>query len=86
MSVINMKCTEMQAGKRGRILRINLKETDCRRLLTLGIYEGALFMVERNEPRSGMLIQFVCGNFLMLRYRDGEKIEVIQNEENSICR
>ncbi len=81
-----MKCTELKAGMRGRIHRIHMSEKDQKRLLVLGIYEGAPVKVERNEPRSGLLILLVCGNFLMLRHRDAEKIEVIQDEENRICR
>lgn len=81
-----MKCTELKAGMRGRIIRIHMKEKERERLLTLGIYEGATLIVERNEPRNGIFVLFICGNFLMLRHRDAARIEVMADEENCVCR
>lgn len=81
-----MKLTELKAGMKGKILRIDLNERSCERLLMLGIYEGADFSIERNQRRNGMIVLLVYGNFLMLRYQDAMKIEVIQDEEDRFCR
>lgn len=81
-----MKLTELSEGRKGRIIRIHLNQQDCERLLAMGIFEGACIYVERNSIRNGLLVLLVYGNFLMIRHQDAANIEVIQDEEDCVCR
>ncbi len=76
-TVIKMKLTEAEIGKYYRILRVNLEHSKTKRLLSMGLYEGVCFTIERKNVHNRVLLVYVSGNFMMLRYQDAEKIEVM---------
>lgn len=72
-----MKLTEAKSGKYYRILHLRLDHTKVKRLLSMGLYEGACVMIERKNVHNKVLLVYVCGNFIMLRFQDAENIEVM---------
>lgn len=74
--VINMKLTELKPQEKAVISRLDLSEEYQRRLLHLGVYKGAVIRMERLAPLGDPLEYFVCGNLLILRRGDAQKIEI----------
>lgn len=71
-----MNLTEVTIGSSCTIIRMNLDQRAKRRLQHVGVYEGVQLKVERKGRKGKPLTLFVCGNFLMMRYADCEKLEV----------
>jgi len=75
--VMIMKLTEAEIGKYYRIVEIHMNEERIKRMLCMGMYAGADIRIERINHKGKVLLIFACGNLLMMRYQDGEKIEVV---------
>lgn len=73
-----MNVTEAKRNIVYEVVQLHLDEQAKKRLLYLGIYPGAELTVERTSRKERPLTLLVCGNFLMLRYQDCERIEVKQ--------
>lgn len=76
--VINMKLTELKPQEKAIIERLDLSEEYQRRLLHLGVYKGAVIRMERMAPLGDPLEYFVCGNLIILRSDDAQKIEIVR--------
>ncbi len=76
-----MKLTDVKAGKRGEIRRINCEIPLKNRLKILGVFEGVEVEILRYAPFSGPVEILVRGYRLAIRKSQAEKIEVeVYNE------
>lgn len=71
-----MKLTEAEIKKYYRITEITLDRTSEKRMISIGIYKGACISIERKSTYGKVMLLYVCGNFIMLRFQDAERIEV----------
>lgn len=73
---MHMKLNEVQHGQICKIIKMNMKQTEIKRLLHVGIYTGGTIRMEQQGRKKKPSLLYVCGNFLMLRYEDCIRIEV----------
>lgn len=73
-----MKLTKTKTGVHYQIKEIHMDKQAQKKLLALGIYPGAQVMVERIGRKRNPMTILVCGNFLMVRNQDAQRIEVEQ--------
>lgn len=71
-----MNVMQVKQGQQCTIKKIEASKEDKRRLLSRGIYEGAILKLEKKGRKQQPSLLFVCGNFLMLREKDLKNIEV----------
>lgn len=71
-----MNLTQLREQTKGIIIDIHMENRSKKRLRHVGIYEGAYVRMERIGKKGHPCTLFVCGNFLMLRYEDAQRIEV----------
>lgn len=71
-----MKLSEMQSGKRGRIVRVCGDKHLKKRLQTMGILTGEEIIVEKIAPLGDPIDVRVKGYHLSLRKEEADQIEV----------
>ncbi|MCR4896962.1 MAG: ferrous iron transport protein A [Lachnospiraceae bacterium] len=70
-----MKLSELAANKHGTVKSLGRDEHFLNRISSVGITEGAVFQVVKNDRKMPMLI-YVRETLLALNRKDCEKIEV----------
>lgn len=71
-----MKLTEAKLKKYYRIMNMDFDRTSEKRMICIGMYPGANIRIERKSEAKQVMLLFVCGNFIMLRYQEAKRIEV----------
>lgn len=74
--VISMKLTDAKMKKYYRITNLDFDCISEKRMICMGMYPGACISIERKNQSKAVMLVYVCGNLIMLRYRDAQGIEV----------
>ena len=71
-----MKLTDLKRGQSAEIIDIDLDEKSLRKLIALGFSEGNTITFERCAPLGDPQQYFVAGNYIAIRKKDAQRIEV----------
>lgn len=71
-----MKLTDAEMKKYYRITNLDFDRISEKRLICMGMYPGVCISVERKNQSKAVMLVYVCGNLIMLRYQDAQGIEV----------
>ncbi|WP_423362945.1 FeoA family protein [Mycoplasma sp. P36-A1] len=71
-----MKLSDLKRGESAKILCINLEERAVRRLVSVGFSYGNTILFERNAPLGDPQQYYVAGNYIAIRKKDAQRIEV----------
>lgn len=71
-----MKLTDLKRGESAKIIDIDLDEKSSRRLIALGFSFGNTVTFERSAPLGDPQQYYIAGNYIAIRKKDAQRIEV----------
>lgn len=71
-----MKLSELKRGQTATIKKINLNSESVHKLMSLGFAYGNTITFERSAPLGDPQQYFVAGNYIAIRKKDAQEIEV----------